>query len=94
VALSAQLASAAPAAPAALVPLDVQQLTGGKSLVSGQVNVIPVHLPFGFAVSLRNKSQDGRNVVIKLRVRYDRNDQRRTRTSCSGIWTRMKRSSS
>jgi hypothetical protein len=53
----------------------VQPLTGGKPLVSGYVNVIPVHLPFGFAVSLRNKSQDGRVIVVKVLVRFGRKDQ-------------------
>jgi len=78
VVLAAGVASTQQAAAGAASPISlsrVQPLTGGKPLVSGYVNVIPVHLPFGFAVSMRNKSQDGHTVVVKLRVKFERSDQ-------------------
>lgn len=74
VAVGAQFAAAKPASSSVSVS-GVQALTSGKPLVSGYVNVIPVHLPFGFAVSMRNKSQDGRVIVVKVRVTFERRDQ-------------------
>jgi hypothetical protein len=74
VAAGAQLADAKPPASSVSI-LGVQALTRSKPLVSGHVNVVPVRLPFGFAISMRNKSQDGRVVVIKIRVRFQRSDQ-------------------
>jgi hypothetical protein len=73
-AAGAQVAGARDAASSVSVS-GIQALTGGKPLLSGRINTIPVHLPFGFAVSLRNKSQDGRVVVIKVRVRFERTNQ-------------------
>jgi hypothetical protein len=72
--LAAQSAVAG-AATSAISLSHVQPLAGGKPLVSGRVNVIPVRLPFGFAVFVRNKSRDGHPVVIKLRVKFERSDQ-------------------
>lgn len=74
VAVGAQLAAAKTATSSVSVSR-VQPLNGGKPLVSGHVNVIPVHLPFGFAVSLRNNSQEHAIVVVKVRVKYGRRDQ-------------------
>ncbi len=51
--------------------LRVQPLPG-KPLISGRVNVVAVHNPFGFVVVLRNGSKARRNISVKVLVRYDR----------------------
>jgi hypothetical protein len=53
----------------------IRALTQGKLLASGRVNVVPVHSPFGFAVAVRNDAHARRDVVVEVRVRYDRRDQ-------------------